>query len=506
MKTDQTRTASWLAAITAAAVASGCATPGHAPDPVHMTAAEAAQAVCSGQIRSEDLVRAYPARAKARPELNAFVTLDEAGAIQAARAVDARRARGEGCRALEGVPLVVKDNIEVAGLPTTGGTPVLKAFVPRQDAPVVKALRDAGAVLIGKTNMHELAFGISGYNPAYNTGPQPGVRNAYDTGRMSGGSSAGNGAALGARLALAGLGTDTGGSVRIPCALNGCAALRPTVGRYPAGGIVPVSHTRDTAGPMALTVADLELLDRVVTDDAVVAPAGLAGVRLGLVADLQRNLDPETQRAFDETLKRLTAAGAQLVPVEMNGLMQTNAAVGFPVALYEAYDDMVAYLGSRPTGVTIQQLVSGIASPDVKGTYEALVLPRKLPGPQGLVDAAPVYEQAMRVHRPALIRLYRDTFASHRLDALVFPTTPRTALAAGPATSSVENFSLFIQNTDPGSNAGLPGLQIPAALGHETGMPVGVELDGLPGSDRRLLAIGMAIEKVLGRLPLPRGS
>ncbi len=163
------------------------------------------------------------------------------------------------------MPIVVKDNIEVARLPSTGGTPALKGYVPKADAPVVKRLRDAGAIVLGKTNMHELAFGISGYNPAYNTGAEVGVRNAYDASRSAGGSSSGTGAALGARIVLAGLGTDTGGSVRVPCAFNGCAALRPTVGRYSQKGILPISHTRDTAGPMALAMSDVELLDRVIS-------------------------------------------------------------------------------------------------------------------------------------------------------------------------------------------------------------------------------------------------
>jgi mandelamide amidase len=189
----------------------------------------------------------------------------------------------------------------------------------------------------------------------------------------------------------------------------------------------------------------------------------------------------------------------------MPTLAQINAAVGFPVALYEAYDDMVRYLATYKTGIDIHQLVAGIASPDVKGTYDALVIPRKLPGPDNtLVDARPLYQQAIKVHRPALQKLYRDTFARHRLDALVFPTVPVVALAATPESSSLPNFGTMIRNTDPGSNAGVPGIQLPVALGATTGLPVGLEFDGPKGSDRRLLAIGMAAEAVLGRPPAPR--
>ncbi|HEX7045866.1 MAG TPA: indoleacetamide hydrolase [Burkholderiales bacterium] len=472
------------------------------PNIDELTASEAAARICAGTLRSEALVEAYIARAKAKPHLNAFVTLDADGARRAAAEVDARRARGGPCRPLEGVPVVIKDNIHVRGLRSTAGTPALANFVPAEDAPVVEKLRAAGAIVLGKTNLHELAFGITGYNPAYNTGPAPGVRNAYDSTRMAGGSSAGTGAALGARMAPAGLGTDTGGSVRIPCALNGCAALRPTVGRYPQAGIAPISKTRDTAGPMAVSMADVELLDRVIAGGAPVAPADLESVRLGVAAPFLANMDDDTKQAFDAALDRLRAAGVTVVDVEMPGLMQLNAAVGFPLALYEAYDGVVDYLATYRTGVTIEQLAAQIASPDVKGTYAGLVLPRKLPAPDGgVVDAAPRYREAMAKHRPALVALYEDTFREHRLDALVFPTVPRTALPATPDVSSVENFLLFIQNTDPGSNAGIPGLQMPIGFGAASKLPIGIELDGPAGSDRRLIAIGLALERVFGRLP-----
>jgi mandelamide amidase len=166
---------------------------------------------------------------------------------------------------------------------------------------------------------------------------------------------------------------------------------------------------------------------------------------------------------------------------------------------------MVAYLARSGTGVSIEQLAAQITSPDVKGTYDGLVIPRKLPGPNNtLVDTAPAYANAMKHARPALQKLYRDTFAKHRLAALVFPTVPHVAVPATPDASSLANFGLFIQNTDPGSNAGVPGINIPAALGAASGLPVGIELDGPKGSDRRLIAIGMALQDLFGRLPAPK--
>src|ERR1700754_3411261 len=196
-----------------------------APDLDQLTAEQAAADICAGKITSTALTSAAIARAKANTKLNAFITLDEAGAMKAAAAFDGSRKKG-GCKPLGGVPVVIKDNIEVAGLPSSAGTVALKGFVPKKDAPVAAKLRAAGALIIGKTNMHELAFGISGYNAAYKTGTEPGVRNAYDATKIAGGSSSGTGAAVGARIVTAGLGTDTGGSGRVPCAVQGCAAPR----------------------------------------------------------------------------------------------------------------------------------------------------------------------------------------------------------------------------------------------------------------------------------------
>ncbi|HLZ02371.1 MAG TPA: indoleacetamide hydrolase [Bradyrhizobium sp.] len=488
--------AAWTASTTSRAAS--------APDLDTLTAREAAADICAGRITSTALVKAAIARAKARSDLNAFITLDDAGAMKAAAAFDAGRKRKRACKPLGGVPIVIKDNIEVAGLPASAGTPALKGYMPKKDAPVAAKLREAGAIIIGKTNMHELAFGISGYNTAFKTGSEPGVRNAYDMTKIAGGSSSGTAAAIGARIVTAGLGTDTGGSVRIPCALNGCASLRPTVGRYPQSGIAPISHTRDTAGPMASTMADVALLDRVIAGGAAIEPASLKRLHIGVEKTMLANLDGDTEAAFHASLDKLKAAGVIVVDIDMPKLGELNSQVGFPVALYEAYDDMVAYLKHTGTGVTIEELAKQISSPDVKGTYDGLVIPRKLPGPNNTVtDAKPAYDAAIKTARPALQALYRDTFAKNKLDAIAFPTTPKVAIASNSDSSSLANFVLFIQNTDPGSNAGVPGIQFPVALGASSRLPVGLELDGPAGSDRKLLAIGMAFDKLFGRLPAP---
>lgn len=464
--------------------------------------AQAVADIRAGRVTSLSLTEAAIARAKANADLNAFVTLDEAGAVKAAAAFDAS---GDRSKPLGGVPIVIKDNIEVAGLPCSAGTPALKDYIPKADAPVVAKLRAAGAVIIGKTSMHELAFGISGYNTAFKTGAEFGVRNAYDRALIAGGSSSGTGAAIGARIVAGGLGTDTGGSVRVPAALNGCASLRPTIGRYPQGGIAPISHTRDTAGPMAATMADVALLDRIVAGGDAVAPADLKQVRIGIAKTMLTNLDADTEAAFQAAVAKMKTQGVTIVEIEMPGLAELNGQVSFPVALYEAYDDVVAYLEHTGTGVSIEALAKDIASADVKGIYDGMVIPRTLPGPDNtLLDAKPIYEAAIKTARPALQALYSDTFAGNRLDAIAFPTTPRVAIASNPESSSLENFGLFIQNTDPGSNAGIPGIQIPIALGATSKLPIGLELDGPAASDRRLLAIGVALDGVFGRLPPPR--
>src|SRR5687767_4701336 len=260
-----------------------CASTARRPaDLTEVGVVDAIRLLRGGQVTSVELTQAALARADAHADLNAFVTLDREGVLAAARRADADLAAGRVRGPLHGVPLVVKDNVHVAGLPNTAGTPALRRFVPTTSAPVAQKLIDAGAIVLGKTNMHELAFGFSGYNEGFFTAQPIGTRNPYDRSRIAGGSSSGTGAAIGARVAPGGLGSDTGGSVRIPAALTGGAGLRPTILRYSQDGVTPISHSRDTVGPMAQTVADVALLDSVVTDRPLPAPASLTGVKLGV--------------------------------------------------------------------------------------------------------------------------------------------------------------------------------------------------------------------------------
>ena len=498
MQTIRRRAARWAIGVMIMAMAGMPGGTG-AQELTELSAGEAAARIRAGTLRSEDLVRALVDMAERRRDLNAFITFDREHALVAARKADGLAARKSFAGPLHGVPIVVKDNIHVAGLPSSAGTPGLQGFVPVRNAPVAEKLIRAGAIVLGKTNMHELAFGITSNNAAF--GP---ARNAYDPSRIAGGSSGGTGNAIAARMAPAGLGSDTGGSVRIPAALNGISGLRPSLGRYSQEGITPIAHTRDTAGPMAREVADLVLLDTIITGARdKVAPATLRGLRVGVPrAVFWKNLDAETERVATAALDRLREAGAVLVEVDMPGLAELNGKVSFPVALYEANVDLTRYLKRYRIALDIKGLAERIASPDVKGLFASAIVP-------GAKDAIPekVYRDALAA-RPVLQRLYAETFRTHGIAALVFPTTPLPAAPVGDDQTTklngadVPTFPTFIQNTDPGSNAGIPGLTVPIGR-TAAGLPVGLELDGPAGSDRRLLGIGLALEALFGRLPAP---
>jgi Asp-tRNA(Asn)/Glu-tRNA(Gln) amidotransferase A subunit family amidase len=468
--------------------------------PTDLTIAEAQSAFRKGELTSVELVNACLVRAEEGKELNVYITLDGKGALEAARHADEQRKSGQSMKPLSGIPIVIKDNIHTAGLRCTAGSPAFSHYIPSEDAPTVRKLREAGAIILGKTNMHELAFGVTGYNQAFNTGSGIGVRNPYDSSRIAGGSSSGSAAALGARMALGALGTDTGGSMRIPSALNGCAALRPSAGRYSNDGLIPIAQSRDTVGPMALCMSDVALLDGIITDEYELPPIALNELRLGVPSECWENLDSDTKNIAEAALNKLTEHGVTFVSIDDAGLQVLNEPVGFSVVIYEAYECMVKYLNDYGHDMNIEQLMEKIGSPDVRAIYEDWVLPGKMPSESGLIDVEPLYKAAQSGGRQALRERYQTLFIQHKLDALFFPTTAIVAPIANEEANLPSNFDYLIQNTEPAASAGLPCIQLPVGLGSSTGLPVGVELDGPQWSDRRLLAIGQLLESIIGRI------
>ena len=431
-------------------------------------------------------------RAANKKDLGAFIYLDEVGALAAAQAAQDAVEAGKPLGAMHGIPIVVKDNTHVAGMPNSAGTPSLKGFVPQQNNPAVQRLLDAGAIVLGKTNMHELAFGITSNNAAF--GP---VRNARDPSRIAGGSSGGTAVAVAVGVVSMGLGTDTGGSTRIPPALNGVVGFRPTLGRYPAGGVTPVSATRDTVGPIANNVTNTALLDCVISNcKSALKPVELKGLRIGIPREyFYDKLSTDVETVMQQTLEMLADAGVVMINVDMPRLEEVNNGVSFPVVLYEFIRELPAYLEAQGTGVTMQQLVDTIASPDVKATVVSQM------GEQAMPEQA--YRQAIEVFRPQLQSLYQKTFVDYDIMALLMPTTVLTAQPIASSDEAVElngvqapTFPTYIRNTDPSSNAGIPSLTLPAGEDGD-GMPIGIMLDGPKDSDRQLLAIGLAIENLI---------
>lgn len=458
---------------------------------IDLTVSELRVAINRRETTVVDLTERFIERTEGASGLNAYVSFGADALRSQARQADERIAAGVQLPLL-GIPMGLKDNIDAIGFPCGNGTTALHGTYPRQDAKLVRRLRDAGALITGKLGLHELAFGITSNNSV--TGA---IRNPWDTQRIPGGSSGGSAAAVAARLLPAAIGTDTGGSVRIPASLCGIAGFRPTVGRVSSEGIAPISATRDTAGPMARSVADLALLDSVLTGDFNTMSMDLHHVRLGVPTDLfWEDLDPGMRAAADDALDILKAKGATLVHVPMPEVGKLDEEVSFIVVLHEFVRDMTAYLKNMREGVDFETLISKIGSPDVQAIAQPLIRGGAIP-----VEA---YESALNTRR-RLQALYTDLFSSQGLHGLVFPTTPRTAALIGEDETvelnhnAVPTFSTFIRNTDPGSNAGIPGLSLP--IGLLDGLPCGLSIDGPIGKDRQLLAIGTAIEAALPLMP-----
>jgi len=467
---------------------------------LNLSAAEAVAQMSQGTLTSEHYAQALLARCQSMHALNAFITLEPARVLEDARARDRERRAGVRPGPLFGLPIPVKDSVNTRDYPTTGGTPALRHFHPAEDAPVVAALRAAGAIVLGKTNLHELSYGWTSNNLAFGA-----VHNPYDPSRIPGGSSGGTAAAIAARLAPLGVAEDTEGSIRVPAALCGIAGFRPTTGRYSTKGCVPISPLFDQVGPHARSVADLALFDSVVANDRRALEAtALEGVRLGVVRDYWfTDLDPQVERLTDQALARLEGAGAKIIDTQLPGLA---ALIDLTTDAIQNHDVRVAlanYLKEYGTGLDLDTVVAR-ASPDIQRIFRRDVLPG---GANFVTESA--YAAARDRHLPALHRLYQEYFARTQVTAMVFPTTLVPAPRIGEeATVEVGGRPLpfdrvVARNIAPGSTAGLPGLVLPVAL-TPTGLPVSMEFDAPAGNDRALLSLGLSVERVWGPLPAPR--
>jgi Asp-tRNA(Asn)/Glu-tRNA(Gln) amidotransferase A subunit family amidase len=450
-----------------------------------------------GELTVERYAQALLKQCASRASLNAFIALEPDKVREAARACDRTKAKTPP-GPLFGLPVPVKDSFNTRDYPTTAGTPGLRGFRPGTDAPLVAKLRAAGALVLGKTNMHELAYGWTSNNAAF--GP---VRNPYDPTRIAGGSSGGTAAAVAARMAPLGVGEDTNGSIRVPAALCGVMGLRPTTGRYSTRGCVPLSPVLDQAGPLARSIGDLALFDSVAADDwAPLAPPPLRGLRLGIVRDYwYRDLDPEVGRITDAALARLRSAGVELIESRLPGLAGMHTRITYPVIAHDLRRAIPDYLHEFHAPLTLEQLIEE-ASPEIRDELR-LVLPG---GSDYVPDEA--YAAIVQTQLPAFRRMVRDYFASSGVAALVFPATVVPALPIGPegdvaiGTVKVSLFTALARNISPTSAAGVPGLVLPAGL-TAAGLPVGLELDGPAGGDRALLGLGSRVAEILGPLPPP---
>ena len=438
---------------------------------------ELAPLIAAGHVSSEDLTRACLAEIEAHDRaLNAFITVLGAGAIAQARALDAEIAAGR-CRGpLHGIPISLKDLIDQQGVPTTAASRVREGHVAERDAPVTVRLRDAGAVLIGKTNLHEFAFGTTSDDTAFGA-----VRNPHDPSRSPGGSSGGSAVAVVTGMSVASIGTDTGGSIRIPAAACGTVGLKPAWGEVPCEGVVPLSQSLDHVGPLARSVADAWLIYLVLRGESTAARwplpvrRSVSGLRLGVPRQYFHDvLDDDVRARFAVSLAWLRHAGAQTVDVAI-----THASGIVPAYLHATLPEAAAYHAGSLT-----------ATPE---RYTRNVRLRLEMGRYVLAEDY-VRAQAAR----AVLRNDVDA-ALDGCDALVLPTLPIPAPPIGAATVDVSGApqlvrAMMLRLTQLFNLTGHPAVSVP--IGNTpAGLPCGLQLVGRLNDTEGLLATAAACER-----------
>lgn len=432
-----------------------------------LTAVEAAAAVRRGEVAPAELVEEALRRAERwQPVTNAFSSLHAEEAVAEARRLGEAVARGEDLGPLHGVPVAVKDLFDVAGWETTGCCRAYRGTVATEDADAVRRLRHAGAVVIGKTNQHELAAGAT--TLVSDCGP---VRNPWDPARMAGGSSGGSGAAVAAGVVPVALGTDTGGSVRIPASMCGTFGLKPTQGRVSLRGVMPLAPSMDCAGPLAATAGDAAVALSVLVGRPVTRPS-VSTLTVGLVERFVLPAHADVRAAVESTVAALADAGATVrrIPEGPSYDPEDWERLGW-AELFQAH----GHLLERPEDLGVP-------------TRRFLEYGRDVP-PE---ERAAAGERA-RALRRAFLELLGD------VDILVAPATPFPAPLIGVREVDVDGRPIDVLKgaismlTRPANMAGIPAMAVPA--GHsEEGLPVGAQLMGRPGDEGVLLAAGSAID------------
>jgi len=414
--------------------------------------------------------------ARLNPRLNAYLALNSEAALKDAAAAESalcgksRRKSGRDLGPLHGIPISLKDNLYTAGLRTTGGSGFLRDFLPLQDAAVVTSLKNAGAILLGKTNLHEFAYGVTSNNPHF--GP---VRNPWDLDRIPGGSSGGSAAALAAGLCYGSIGTDTGGSIRIPASLCGVVGLKPGLGRVSVEGAIPLSSTLDFVGPMARSVADVALLfEAIATREKgkrrprttrFSSPRGRR-LRLGIPKHFFLDIvSPEIQQAFESSLVTLKKLGVKLKEVSLPYLKETEDA-GNQIAWAEAthYHQQAGWF----------PLHAAEYGEDVRSRLE-----------MGEKVSALDYLRALDL-REKFIAGFHLALLENEVDALVTPATPIPAPLIGEETISIagkdqSTRALLLRLNRPANLGGIPAISVPCGL-TPAGLPAGLQfLTGVHG-------------------------
>lgn len=399
----------------------------------------------------------------------------------------------------EGMKFAVKSNICVQGEFATAGTKALENARATRSASVVTVLEEAGHEFGGMVGMHELALGTTSNNAVF--GP---VRNPVNPDHVAGGSSGGSAAAVAEGTVDFALGTDTGGSMRIPAAYCGVVGMRPTLGRYPQDGLLMMSHSRDTVGVFARNVETVADMDALITGDKSLPEIDASALRLGVPRqDFFELLEPEVRNAMNETLTALSAAGAHLIQVDLvvpdgqfagRRAHELAAEVGFPIVGYELVREFAASLSAvdePERSLTYAQIAAQVQSPDVKAVVDHLL-------------SAPVPDEAYAYGlqaRAAVAHAYDHLFTRYRLDAIIYPTVGMRAPVIGQETVTLEGvelpvFPASIRNTEPGSLCGQPSMSIPVPVGAGQ-LPIGLGIECAMNADRRMLAVAKKLEQIL---------